>query len=161
MISEILREPVYFTVLAFSRICVSKFKLPKTYGDAIYIVEFRLAGLEHPLAEPIGMFQYAGIWRYIWNNHYWNEIDIDYSNLISKTLSFLSSDHVKFADYRLLLRLLRLYGSAQSPHGVVLPSRGGNGICQLPIIIGNNVDRIVQTNDKQVFCRAMLLLGDA
>lgn len=124
-------EPTFFVVQNWATVNTIKFGLPSTYGSSVYLIEFRAKHLECPSSEPIGVYHYAGIRRFIWRDRFWNEVDIDYRDMMKKAATLLTQSHdqSEAMNLRVLLGLLQQYRTISAP----LPN----------------------ANEEQVFCRAM------
>lgn len=124
-------EPTFFVVQNFATMNVTKFGLPSTYGSSVYLIQFRAKHLEYPGSEPIGVYHYAGIRRFMWRDRFWNEVEIDYRDMMKKAARLLtqSQNQSEARNLRVLLGLLQLYCTASAP----LPS----------------------PDEDQMYCRAM------
>lgn len=103
---DALREPTYYSVYNYISLSVDEFQLPRTYGLYVYLVEFGKRNLEIPGSEPLCMYHYAGVRKFIWRNQYWNEVVLD---------CFKFHDKVLQIDNHILSRLWRLYLGAPPP----------------------------------------------
>ena len=81
---DALREPTYYSVYNYVSLSVDEFKLPRTYGSYVYLVEFGKKNLEIPDSDPLCMYYYAGVRKFIWRNQYWNEVILDWCELYKK-----------------------------------------------------------------------------
>jgi len=110
-------EPTFFVVQEFAMINVVRFGLPSTYGSSVYLIQFQAKHLEYPASEPIGIYHYAGIRRFIWRDRFWNEVEIDYRDMMQKAAKLLTqpSDQSEAQNLRVLLSLLQLYRTASAP----------------------------------------------
>jgi hypothetical protein len=59
------------------------------FGDKIFLLVFGGGDLETPDREPVGVFHYAGIRRYLWRERYWSEYGIDIRYFKDRTKELL------------------------------------------------------------------------
>lgn len=108
-------EPTYYAFLDYSPIYTALYDgLPRNeMGEKIFILEFAHGELESPGQEPIGVYHYAGIRRYLWREQYWNEYNIDYRYFMDRTKELLQSEESveKAKEYRKLLDMLKNYAT--------------------------------------------------
>lgn len=113
-------EPSYFAFVDYSPIYTDLYDgLPRNeFGKTIYLLEFTVANLDAPSSEPIGVYHYAGIRRYLWREKYWNEYNIDFRYFMDRTKELLQSESNsdKALEYRKLLGMLQNYASSGVTH---------------------------------------------
>jgi hypothetical protein len=119
-------EPSYFAFVDHSPIHTKFYEgLPQNeFGGTIFLLEFAEGDLNTPVKEPIGVYHYAGIRRYLWRENYWNEYNIDTRYFMDRTKELLQNetDPTKALEYRKLLGMLQSYASA----AVIYPQRLGS-----------------------------------
>jgi hypothetical protein len=118
-IMAVLGDPNYFVLLDHVVINTALFELPTaTIGDRLYIVKFQAAGLESPKTEPIGVYHYAGIRRFIWKDKYYTEYALDPRPTMERAAELLvETKNVGSAmALRKLLDFLKLYKSSPAPN---------------------------------------------
>lgn len=115
-ISSIWGEPTYFAVYRVAVIDVIKFDLPRTCGLFLYLIEFSSKHLECPHSDPIGVYHYGGIRRFIWKNRFWNEICINHRDIANKAELMLadSMEQSNAKNLKVLLDMLELYAFGDS-----------------------------------------------
>lgn len=106
-------DPTYFVVKRYAIISTVKFELPYTYGPAVYLIEFSAKDLECPSSDPIAVYHYAGIRRFMWHDKFWNEVNLDYREAIKTAIKLLHTCHAQAEsnNLRTLLELLQVYCS--------------------------------------------------
>lgn len=112
-------DPNYFVLLDFAVIDTELFDLPTaSIGEYLYLVQFQAAGLEYPKSEPIGVYYYAGIRRFIWKNKFYSEYDLSYRPNMDRAAELLmeTRDKDEALNYRKLLDFLKYYGRAPAPN---------------------------------------------
>lgn len=115
----ILGDPNYFVLLDFVAVDTDLFDLPTTsIGDCLYLVKFQAAGLEYPKSEPIGVYHYAGIRRFIWRDKFYTEYALDYRPVMERAAELITEvrEVGEVLNYRKLLDFLKYYGQAPAPN---------------------------------------------
>jgi len=122
-------EPTFFAFVDFSPIRTKLYEgLPQNeFGSMIYLLEFAQGDLEVPQQEPIGVYHYAGIRRYLWRDQYWNEYNIDYRYFMDRTKELLQNEESsdRALEYRKLLSMLQNYAVSVPTHPKQLVSTFG------------------------------------
>ena len=120
MKSDAWGDPNYFVLLDFATIDTRLFTgLPtKSIGNTLYLVEFQAGGIEVPSSEPIGVYHYAGIRRFIWRDNFYSEYNLDYRPTMDRISELITETRDKqvMLNYRKLLDLLKHYGKAPAPN---------------------------------------------
>jgi hypothetical protein len=113
-------NPNYFVLLDHATIDTRLFTgLPTTsIGQRLYLVEFQAGGIEVPSSEPIGVYHYAGIRRFIWKDKFYSEYNLDYRPIMERVSELITETYDKdsMLNYRKLLDLLKHYGRAPAPN---------------------------------------------
>ena len=112
-------DPNYFVLLDFAVIDTKLFNLPTALiGKYLYLVQFQAAGLEHPESEPIGVYHYAGIRRFIWKDKFYAEYGLGHRLMMDCAAKLLmeTRDKDEALNYRKLLDFLKYYGTAPAPN---------------------------------------------
>jgi len=133
-------KPIFYTVKDFIAIPTSKFQLPHTYGKFVYLIQFSEGHLDYPGSDIIAVYHYAGIRRFMWNDRFWNEVELNYREIENKISDLFLNCHnpIEINNYNKLSELLILYNTLSSPDGVRKSSI---------------------LNQNQWFCRAMYLIN--
>lgn len=116
---NILGDPNYFVLLDYAVIDTELFDLPTALiGQQLFLVQFQADGLECPQSEPIGVFHYAGIRRFIWKDKFYTEYALDFRMAMDKTAELIrvTEEKEKALNYRKLLDLLKDYGFCPAPN---------------------------------------------
>jgi hypothetical protein len=120
MKSDAWGDPNYFVLLDFATIDTRLFTgLPtSSIGRTLYIVQFQAAGIEDPASEPIGVYHYAGIRRFIWRDRFFSEYNLDHRPVMERVSELITEtiDKATMLNYRKLLDLLKYYGKAPAPN---------------------------------------------
>lgn len=112
-------DPNYFMLLDFAVIDTKLFDLPTaSIGEYLYLVQFQAAGLEHPESEPIGVFHYAGIRRFIWKDKFYAEYNLAYRPAMDRAAELITEtrDKDEALNYRKLLDFLKFYRREPAPN---------------------------------------------
>jgi hypothetical protein len=109
-------SPNFYVVIDSIPIDAAIFKLPMI-TSTFYLVQFTVQNLENPTAEPIGVYSYAGIKRYVWRDRFWAEYDVSGSLLREEIATQLrdSRDRDEAITLRKLLDLLHDYSRSVGP----------------------------------------------
>lgn len=111
-------DPNYYVLLDYAVIDTELFDLPMSIGQYLYLVQFQAAGLEYPQSEPIGVYHYAGIRRFIWRDKFYTEYALSYRTAMDRAAELISRTEIKAdaVQYRKLLDLLQRYGTGAPPN---------------------------------------------
>ena len=112
-------DPNYFVLLDYAVIDTKLFDLPTALiGKFLYLVQFQAAGLDHPNSEPIGVFHYAGIRRFIWKDKFYAEYGLGHRLMMDRAAELITEtrDKDEALNYRKLLDFLKYYGTAPGPN---------------------------------------------
>jgi len=111
-------KPNYYVLINHCMIDTTLFVgLPtSSIGNAIYIVEFQAGGIENPTFEPIGVYHYSGIRRFMWRDKFFSEYPLDHRSII-KQISLRPVKTVEeLKENEKVLEMLRRYGTAPAPN---------------------------------------------
>ncbi len=81
--TSILSEPTFFSVVESFRVDSKYYGLP-AISPTFYIVGFKVRNLEDPTIDPIGVYYYAGIRRYIWRDRFWSEYELPHRSTVER-----------------------------------------------------------------------------
>jgi|3_EtaG_2_1085321.scaffolds.fasta_scaffold01479_5 hypothetical protein len=136
-------EPSYFVFVDFSPISTSLYEgLPRNeFGKFICLLVFQDTDLEDPEQEPIGVYHYAGIRRYLWREQYWNEYNIDVRYFMDRTKELLqiADSKEEAMEHRKLLGMLLAMRSVDGN----TPARHESGFGASKIVESNKYYRVV------------------
>lgn len=120
MKSDAWGDPNYFVLLDYATIDTKLFTgLPtSSIGPILYMVEFQAGGIESPASEPIGVYHYAGIRRFMWRDRFFSEYNLDYRPVMDRISELITetTDKTAMLNYRKLLDMLKHYGRAPAPN---------------------------------------------
>lgn len=120
MKSDAWGDPNYFVLLGFATIDTRLFTgLPtSSIGRILYMVEFQAAGIEVPTSEPIGVYHYAGIRRFMWRDRFFSEYNLDPRPVMERVSELITEtvDKDTMLNYRKLLDMLKHYRKAPAPN---------------------------------------------
>ena len=112
--------PNYFVLLDHAKLDTRLFTgLPtSSIGNTLFLVEFQAGGIEVPSSEPIGIYYYAGIRRFIWRDKFYSEYGLDYRAIMKRVSELMIETKTEEAmlHCRKILDLLKHYGRAPAPN---------------------------------------------
>jgi hypothetical protein len=111
-------DPNYFVLLDHILIDAKLFSAQLPSSRDLYIIEFQAAGLEVPTSEPLCVYHYAGIRRFIWRDKVFSEYQLAVYPLIERAAILITetADRDMMLKYRRLLDMLKGYRRAPAPN---------------------------------------------
>jgi len=160
-------QPVFYRYYEHQVLKADKFGFRDTIDSDVYLVVFgpNLEDIANPNIEPIGVYHYAGIRRYLWRNAYWSETDWSRRNVKEQAAELLRHRCSK-EDAMALRRILDLVHMA-SKCGAPSPTDTHPPLEDLFTQIVKNcfnfnvTDYLIDTNKKKKYCRAVYKIGNA
>lgn len=110
--------PNYFAVIDFVPISPEEFDLPRL-GSTLYLVSFATRDLGNPETDPIGVYFYSGMRRFIWRDKFWSEYELPYRPVMERIAEKLRDciDKDEAIRLRRWLDELKNYSKSQGPTG--------------------------------------------
>jgi len=154
-------QPVFYRYFEHQVLKADTFGFRDTINQDVYLVVFGpdLDNIANPNVEPIGVYHYAGIRRYLWRDTFWTELDWD-RRAISERVSELLCSRCSKEDglaYRRILDLIHLASrcGAPSPTDTHPPLNDAFSQAVQAAFKFNICDFVVEAKKRKKYCRAM------
>ncbi len=121
--------PNFFAVVNHFAIDPKKYDLPRI-APLLYMIEFTVQNLENPQSDPIGVYFYAGIRRYVWRDKFWSDYEIPVRCFMNKIAEKLR-DCVEAAEAISLRKLLDIAKEYKTSYGPTSDDKVDNPSTQI------------------------------
>lgn len=111
------RDPNYYVLLDYFALDAEQFQIPSSCGENFFLILFQAGGIESPESEPICVYHYAGMRRFLWRDAFYSEYPLDYRDAMTRAMQLMRHEPSldKALGYRKVLDWLRVYGLSQAP----------------------------------------------
>lgn len=154
-------QPVFYRYLEHQVLNADLFGFRDTIGSDVFLIVFGPDSddFTNPDIEPIGVYHYAGIRRYLWRDAYWTELDWSRRG-VSERASELLRHPCSIEDamaYRRILDLIRLASRCGAPSPTDTQPPLDDILTQAVKLAFNfNInDFVVESNKRKKYCRAV------
>lgn len=117
--AKVWGDPHFYRVIDWVAIESEIYGLPKTsIGSRLYIIAFDVADIANPKVDPIGVFHYAGIRRFLWHEEFWSEYNLDHRAAMDQAALLLRNSRVdeEAIELRKILSFLQRYAASTAPN---------------------------------------------
>jgi len=118
-----------------------------------------ISDLADPNIEPVGVYHYAGIRRYLWRNSFWSETDWDRRRVKERTMELLRirSSIKESMAHRRILELINVATTCGAPSPTdTQPPLDDTLTRAVKIFLNISInDFVVEANKKKKYCRAI------
>jgi len=110
-------EPRYYSYKSHHVIDTKLFKIP-FQERYIIIIEFDISDISNPAIDPVLIYSYAGMRRYLWRNIYWGEADLSMGLLRERIGELIGQCRVKqqVLYLRRLADIVSIAQNSSAPH---------------------------------------------
>jgi hypothetical protein len=154
-------QPVFYRYYEHQVLKADKFGFRDTIGSDVYLIVFGpdVEDIANPDIEPIGVYHYAGIRRYLWRNAYWSETDWSRRRVKEQAAELLRHPGSKEEGVALrrILELIRIASKCGAPSPTdTHPPLDDILTRAIKQAFNFNISQfVVETNKRKKYCRAV------
>ena len=154
-------QPVFYRYYEHQVLKADKFGFRDTIDSDVYLIVFgpNIEDISNPDTEPVGVYHYAGIRRYLWRDAFWSETDWSRRRVKERATELLCHRCSK-ADaisLRRILDLVQMAARCGAPGPTDTHPPLDDAFSQLIKVAFSFslCDYLVETNKKKKYCRAI------
>lgn len=106
-------SPNFYAVLDYITLDPAEWGLPRV--GTLYLLQFTTRDLANPDADPIAMYFYAGMRRYVWQDKFWSEFEVHAAPLLKKVTERIGNRIEEGGRLERLVDMLKHYKRSCSP----------------------------------------------